>query len=44
MDVVERVIGREVNFEAHRDLIDEAIEALRADTSGGPAANAEARQ
>ena len=44
MDVVERVIGREVNFEAHRDLIDEAVEALRADTSGGAAANAGARQ
>ncbi len=40
MDVVERVIGREVNFEAHRDLIDEAVAALRADTTGGAAANA----
>ena len=38
MDVVERVIGREVNAEAHRDLIDEAVAALRADTSGGAAA------
>ena len=44
MDVVERVIGREVNFEAHRDLIDEAVEALRADTTGGAAASAGARQ
>ncbi len=44
MDVVERVIGREVNFEAHRDLIDEAVEALRADSTGGAAANAGARQ
>ena len=44
MDVVERVIGREVNFEAHRDLIDEAVEALRADPTGGAAANAGARQ
>jgi F-type H+-transporting ATPase subunit b len=44
MDVVERVIGREVNFEAHRDLIDEAVEALRADTTGGAAANAGVRQ
>jgi len=44
MDVVERVIGREVNFEAHRDLIDEAVEDLRADTTGGAAANAGARQ
>ena len=31
MEVVERVIGREVNAEAHRDLIDEAVAALRAD-------------
>jgi F-type H+-transporting ATPase subunit b len=44
MDVVERVIGREVNFEAHRDLIDEAVEALRADTTGGAAASAGAHQ
>ena len=44
LDVVERVIGREVTYEAHRDLIDEAVEALRADTGGGTAANAEARQ
>ena len=44
MDVVERVIGREVNFEAHRDLIDEAVEALRADATGGAAASAGARQ
>ena len=44
MDVVERVIGREVNFEAHRDLIDEAVAALRAATTGGAAANAGARQ
>ena len=44
MDVVERVIGREVSFEAHRDLIDEAVEALRADTSGGAAASAGVRQ
>ena len=44
MEVVERVIGREVNYEAHRDLIDEAVSALRADTAGGAAANAGARQ
>ncbi|MGO9855447.1 MAG: F0F1 ATP synthase subunit B [Acidimicrobiales bacterium] len=44
MDVVERVIGREVNYEAHRDLIDEAVAALQADTSGGTAANAGAVQ
>lgn len=28
MDVVERVIGREVDEQAHRDLVDEAISAL----------------
>jgi F-type H+-transporting ATPase subunit b len=44
MDVVERVIGREINFEAHRDLIDEAVEALRADTGDGAAADAEVLQ
>src|SRR5580692_6528830 len=44
MEVVERVIGREVDAEAHRDLIDEAVAALRADTSGGAAAGAGARQ
>lgn len=45
MEVVERVIGREVNAEAHRDLIDEAVAALRADTAGGAAAaGAGARQ
>ena len=33
MEVVERVIGREVNAEAHHDLIEEAVAALRADTS-----------
>ena len=44
MDVVERVIGREVNFEAHRDLIDEAVDTLRADAGGAAAANAEALQ
>jgi F-type H+-transporting ATPase subunit b len=31
MDVVERVIGREVDEQAHRDLVDEAISALRDD-------------
>ncbi len=44
MEVVERVIGREVNYEAHRDLIDEAVAALRADSTGGGAANAGARR
>jgi F-type H+-transporting ATPase subunit b len=44
MDVVERVIGREVAEEAHRDLLDEAVTALRADTGGGAAATTGARQ
>jgi F-type H+-transporting ATPase subunit b len=44
MDVVERVIGREVNAEAHRDLIDEAVAALRADATAGVAASSGARQ
>jgi F-type H+-transporting ATPase subunit b len=44
MDVVERVIGREVNADAHRDLIDEAVAALRADAEGGAAASSGARQ
>ena len=39
LDVVERVIGREINAEAHRDLIDEAVEALRADPTDGAAAD-----
>ena len=44
MEVVERVIGRELNADAHRDLIEEAVAALRADTTGGAAAGAGARQ
>jgi F0F1-type ATP synthase membrane subunit b/b' len=42
---VERVIGHEVSFEAHRDLIDEAVAALRADADAadGTAATAGAR-
>jgi F-type H+-transporting ATPase subunit b len=44
MDVVEKVIGREITAEAHRDLIDEAVTALRADTDDRAAANAEALQ
>ncbi|MGA2304813.1 MAG: F0F1 ATP synthase subunit B [Acidimicrobiales bacterium] len=44
MDVVERVIGREVDSAAHRDLIDEAVLALRADATGGAAASSGARQ
>ena len=34
MEVVERVIGREVDERAHRDLVDEAITALRAEDGG----------
>jgi F-type H+-transporting ATPase subunit b len=44
MDVVERVIGREVDAEAHRDLINEAVAALRSDAEGGAAATSGARQ
>jgi F-type H+-transporting ATPase subunit b len=44
MEVVERIIGREVDAEAHRDLIEEAVTALRADTSGGAAARSGALQ
>jgi F-type H+-transporting ATPase subunit b len=44
MDVVERIIGREVDAEAHRDLIDEAVSALSADATGGAAAASGARQ
>jgi F-type H+-transporting ATPase subunit b len=44
MDVVEQVIGREVDAEAHRDLIDEAVRALQADDAGGAAAGAVAHQ
>lgn len=42
VDVVERVIGREVDAEAHRDLIGEAVDALARDTGGTDAAAAEA--
>ena len=44
MDVVERVFGRPVSAEAHRDLIEEAVTALHADTSGSTAAGSGARQ
>ncbi|HWE68255.1 MAG TPA: F0F1 ATP synthase subunit B [Acidimicrobiales bacterium] len=44
MDVVERVVGRKVSVEAHRDLIEEAVSALRADASGGAATSSGARQ
>jgi F-type H+-transporting ATPase subunit b len=40
MDVVERVIGREVNVEAHRDLINDAVTALRADADAADGAAA----
>ena len=38
LDTVEKIIGREVDAAAHRDLIDEAIEALRATRRRRPAA------
>ena len=44
MDVVERVIGRPVNAEAHHDLITEAVSALHADAAGSAAAGSGARQ
>jgi F-type H+-transporting ATPase subunit b len=44
MDVVERVIAREVNAEAHHDLIEEAVSALNADATGSTAASSGARQ
>ena len=43
MDVVERVIGREVSAEAHRDLIEEAVTALHVETSGSTVAGSGAR-
>jgi F-type H+-transporting ATPase subunit b len=44
MDLVENVIGREVSAEAHHDLIEEAVNALRADATGGAATSSGARQ
>jgi F-type H+-transporting ATPase subunit b len=44
MNVVEQVIAREVSAEAHHDLIEEAVSALRADATGGAAASSGARQ
>jgi len=44
MDVVERVVGRRVSAEAHRDLIAEAVSALRSDATGGAATSSGARQ
>jgi len=38
VDVVERIIGREVNAEAHRDLIEEAVNALATSTDSAGAA------
>jgi F-type H+-transporting ATPase subunit b len=40
LEVVERIIGREVDAAAHRDLIDEAIAALRSEAPGSAAAGA----
>jgi F-type H+-transporting ATPase subunit b len=40
VEVVERIIGREMDAAAHRDLIDEAVEALARDTGAGDAAAA----
>ena len=37
LDVAERIIGREVNADAHRDLIDEAISALATSTDSAGA-------
>jgi len=37
MEVVERVIGREVNLDVHHDLIDEAVTALREEPDGAAA-------
>jgi F-type H+-transporting ATPase subunit b len=44
MDVVERVIAREVSAESHHDLISEAVSALNADATGSAAASSGARQ
>jgi F-type H+-transporting ATPase subunit b len=40
VDVVERIIGREVDAAAHRDLIDEAVSALSDDSVAADAAAA----
>jgi F-type H+-transporting ATPase subunit b len=44
MNVAEQVIAREVSAEAHHDLIEEAVSALRTDATGGAAASSGARQ
>jgi F0F1-type ATP synthase membrane subunit b/b' len=43
MEVVERIIGREVNADVHRDLIGQAVTALREEPDAA-AASAGARQ
>ena len=43
LDVVERIIGREVDAATHRDLIDEAVAALNATSDGSATAGAGAR-
>jgi F-type H+-transporting ATPase subunit b len=42
VEVVERIIGREMDAAAHRDLIDEAVSALASETGTGDAAAARA--
>jgi len=42
LDVVERIIGREVDLAAHRDLLDEAIGALKSDAASPSARGAAA--
>jgi len=37
MEVVERIIGREVNLDVHRDLIGEAVTALREESDSAAA-------
>jgi F-type H+-transporting ATPase subunit b len=44
MDLVEQVIRREVDARAHRELIEEAVAALRSDAEGGAATGAGSRQ
>ena len=44
MDVVEQVVAREVNAEAHHGLIEEAVRALNADATGSTAASSGVRQ
>jgi F-type H+-transporting ATPase subunit b len=44
MDLAENVISREVSAEAHHELIEEAVTALRADAGSGTAARSGARQ